>query len=74
MSDPPIPFDHDDGADLTAAEYALGVLDQLGRARAERRMAEDLHFAAEVQAWQARLAPLADEIAPVPAPETEVAP
>ncbi|MEO6378398.1 MAG: anti-sigma factor [Caulobacteraceae bacterium] len=68
MSDRPLPFDGDDGADMMAAEYALGVLDQLGRARAERRMTEDPHFNAEVHAWEERLAPLADEITPVPAP------
>ena len=68
MSDQPIPFDDGDGPDLMAGEYALGVLDQLGRARAQRRMAEDPHFAAEVRAWEERLAPLADEIASVPAP------
>ena len=68
MSDTPIPFGDDDGHDLMAAEYALGVLDQLGRRRAERRMAEDAHFAAEVHAWESRLAPLVDEIAPAPAP------
>ncbi|WP_312161933.1 anti-sigma factor domain-containing protein [Phenylobacterium sp.] len=51
-----------------AGEHALGVLGARERAAAENRMARDPAFAAEVQAWRARLAPLADEIAPAPAP------
>lgn len=54
--------------ELLAAEYALGVLDATARREAERRIAAEPAFAAEVAAWQARLAPMLDEIAPVPAP------
>lgn len=65
MSDigPELPED-----EALAAEHALGVLTARERAAAENRMARDPAFAADVQAWRARLAPLADEIAPVPAP------
>jgi len=55
-----------DGA--LAAEHALGVLGAAEHAAAERRMAGDPAFAAEVEAWRARLAPLFDEIAPVDPP------
>jgi anti-sigma-K factor RskA len=55
------------GPDLTAAEYALGVLDGPERRAAEARMQVDPSFAAEVDAWSARLAPLA-EAAPEVAP------
>ena len=51
-----------------AAEHALGVLTAQERAAAEQRMARDPAFAAEVLVWRARLAPLAEEIAPVTAP------
>lgn len=65
MSDigPELPED-----EALAAEHALGVLTARERAAAENRMARDPAFAADVQTWRARLAPLADEIAPVPAP------
>lgn len=59
-------FDERDGL---AADYALGVLEGDARARAEALIAEDPAFAAEVEAWQARLAPLADGIAPVAPPD-----
>jgi anti-sigma-K factor RskA len=60
-----------DGAERPlAAEYALGVLDGPERARAEALAARDPAFAAEVAAWQARLAPLADDVAPVSPPES----
>lgn len=65
MSDigPELPED-----EALAAEHALGVLSARERAAAENRMARDPGFAADVQTWRARLAPLADEIAPVQAP------
>ena len=53
-------------AEAFAAEHALGVLSPVDRAEAERRMAADPAFAAEVEAWRARLAPLALGVAPVP--------
>lgn len=51
-----------------AAEFALGVLagDELVEARALCR--ENEAFASEVSRWRARLAPLLDEIDPVPPP------
>ncbi|HEV2531020.1 anti-sigma factor [Phenylobacterium sp.] len=51
-----------------AAEHALGVLSGPERAAAEVRMARDPAFAAQVEAWRARLAPLLDGVAPVAPP------
>lgn len=51
-----------------AAEHALGVLNARERAEAETRMARDPAFAADVEAWRARLAPMLESIEPVPAP------
>jgi anti-sigma-K factor RskA len=48
--------------DALAAEHALGVLSGQERAAVEARMARDPAFAAAVEAWRARLAPLAGEI------------
>lgn len=53
---------------LTAAEYVLGVLDADTRQRVAARARRDAAFAADVHAWEQRLAPLIDEIAPVPVP------
>ncbi|MDB5425904.1 MAG: hypothetical protein JWQ29_3320 [Phenylobacterium sp.] len=55
-------------AEAFAAEHALGVLSPAERAEAETRMATDPAFAADVDAWRARLAPLTLAIAAVPAP------
>jgi anti-sigma-K factor RskA len=59
MSDigPELPED-----EALAAEHALGVLSGPERAAAQARMARDPDFAAAVETWRARLAPLADEI------------
>lgn len=57
-----------DGLEALAAEHALGVLTGAERAEAEARAARDPAFAAKVDAWRIRLAPLADEIAPVAPP------
>jgi anti-sigma-K factor RskA len=54
--------------DTLAAEYALGVLDQRTRAAVERRIARERGFAALVEAWQFKLTPWADDIAPVQPP------
>lgn len=51
-----------------AAELALGLLEGAERAEALRLMLADPGFAAEVEAWRARLAPLYDGYAQVPAP------
>ncbi|MGV9010500.1 anti-sigma factor [Brevundimonas sp.] len=47
-----------------AAEYVVGVLTAEERALAERRIAAEPDFAAEVLAWQERLMPLLAEIEP----------
>jgi anti-sigma-K factor RskA len=50
-----------------AGEYALGLLDPAAAAQANARIAADANFAAEVEAWRTRLAPMLDG-ADVPAP------
>lgn len=57
---------HDDEA--LAAEHALGVLSARERGLAEARLARDPAFAAEVDAWRGRLAPLLAAVEPVEAP------
>ena len=52
-------------AEALAAEHALGVLAGREREEAEARMARDAGFAADVEAWRNRLAPLYDGIAPI---------
>ncbi|ORE87929.1 anti-sigma factor [Aurantimonas sp. 22II-16-19i] len=56
-----------DEADL-AAEHAIGLLDGAGRRAAERRIDRDAGFAADVDAWNQRFAPLYDTIDPVEPP------
>lgn len=58
---------HDD--DVLAGELALGVLTGEDRAAALRRLIAEPAFAAAVDAWRLRLAPLMDGIAEAPAPE-----
>lgn len=53
-------------AEALAAEHALGVLDGRERAAAEQRMTTDPAFAADVEAWRRRLAPMLDSVAAVP--------
>jgi anti-sigma-K factor RskA len=56
--------------ELIAAEYALGVLDEAGRAAVAERVMRDRAFARLVGDWEQRLAPWAGEIAEVaPPPE-----
>lgn len=52
-----------------AAEHALGVLTARERAEAEIRMARDPVFAADVEAWRVRLAPMVEEVEPIAPPE-----
>jgi anti-sigma-K factor RskA len=54
--------------DTFAAEYVLGVLDGDDRVAAERRIARERGFAALVEAWQMKLMPWADDIAPAQPP------
>lgn len=51
-----------------AGEYVLGTLDEAERRAAELRRATDGAFAAEIRAWETRLAPLARTLAPVAPP------
>jgi anti-sigma-K factor RskA len=51
-----------------AAEHALGVLTSNERRQAEMRMAAEPAFAAEVEAWRERLAPMAEAAEAIPAP------
>jgi len=53
-----------------AAEHALGVLDAHERAHAEARAGRDPAFAALVDAWRRRLAPMLEAAAPVAPPAT----
>jgi anti-sigma-K factor RskA len=63
-----------DGDDLLAAEYVLGVLDASARRNAELRAEADRSFASLISSWQQRLAPLDDEYASVtPPPMVKVA-
>jgi anti-sigma-K factor RskA len=55
--------------DLTAAEYVLGTLDLGARAQAEARIAREPGFAGAVARWAARLEPLNEDYAPLPAPD-----
>lgn len=57
-----------EGLEALAAEHALGVLSGQERAVAEARMARDPAFAAQVEAWRARLALLLDGMAGTPPP------
>ena len=57
--------------ELSAAEYALGVLAGAERAAAAQRVARDRAFAALVAAWEERFAPWAAEI-PEVAPPAQV--
>jgi len=68
MSNPPSPVSPLDEHELLAAEYALGVLEGADRARVESMAKSSPAFAARIAAWEARLSPLADEIAPEAAP------
>lgn len=66
MNDDGTPDPHPDEADLLAAEYALGLLDEDGTRAAVERMRVDPAFAAEVRDWQERLALLAVDLPLVP--------
>lgn len=56
---------HDDR--MRAAEYVLGLAEGTDRVEAERLIASDAGFAAEVEAWRVRLAALDDTAEPQPA-------
>lgn len=65
MSDQPLDFTPEDEADLTAAEYVIGLLDGEAHAAAATRVGGDRAFATAVAAWEDRLTPLVDDVAPV---------
>ncbi len=54
--------------DVLAAEYVLGTLEADDAREATRLLRDDPAFAAAVRAWEARLAPLAVTVTPVPPP------
>ena len=68
MTTPPAPLDPSPDDDLLAAEFVLGLVEGADYARAQELMQTSPAFAAAVAVWQARLAPLDDEIAPVTPP------
>ena len=55
-------------AEAFAAEHALGVLNARERGEAEARMAREPAFAAEVDGWRQRLAPMLESVAAVSPP------
>lgn len=59
--------------DLTVAEYVLGVLPHGERTALARRLAAEPALAARAEAWEARLAPLGEAMAPVEAPRSVLA-
>jgi anti-sigma-K factor RskA len=54
--------------DITAAEFALGLLEGQALLDARGRLASDAAFAEEVAWWETRFAPLFDRMAPVEPP------
>jgi anti-sigma-K factor RskA len=62
------PTDAIETFDDLAAEYVLGVLGADERSLAADRLRVDPAFRAQVEAWEMRLAPLADEVATVTPP------
>jgi len=67
MSDSPVTPEETDPID-PAAEYVLGVLEGEARDRAAEKAVEDPAFRARIEAWQGRLAPLLEDVAPVNPP------
>lgn len=66
--DTPLP-DDDNGDDLLAAEYVLGLADGPEWQSLRDRTLVDQAFAARVQDWESRLAPLNAEITDLPVPD-----
>lgn len=65
MSDQPLDLTPGDEADLLAAEFVVGLLDGDAHAAAAAHVRDDPSFAAAVVAWENRLTPLIDSVAPV---------
>ena len=57
-----------DDIDALAAEYVLGTLSHDERVAAQQRFATEPALKSAVVAWQRRLSPLADTVAPVAPP------
>jgi anti-sigma-K factor RskA len=55
--------------DALAGEYVLGTLDATERAVVAARRQRERELDAAISAWEARLAPLMDEIAPIAPPD-----
>ncbi len=66
---PPAPGRLSDADAALAGEVALRMLEPGAMASAQQRMAQDAAFAAEVAAWEARLAPLATGANMAPSPD-----
>ena len=66
MNDPTT--ENNGNGDLMAGEYVLGVLNAERHAEAQARIARDRAFAAQVAAWEDRLTPLTEDVAPVAVP------
>jgi anti-sigma-K factor RskA len=60
--------DRDDEDEALAGEYALGLMEAEARRAFEGRMEREPRLRARVRAWQERLAPLADAVAPITPP------
>ncbi len=58
-----------DDIDVLAGEYVLGTLDAVERTAVTARRSREPALDAAIVAWEARLAPLIDEIAPVMPPD-----
>lgn len=69
MSKPTSPPPSPENDDLLAAEFVLGLLEGDDWRAARDRAATDGAFAARVQAWEERLAPLNAEFDEAPAPD-----
>lgn len=54
--------------DLDCAEYVLGLLDSQERKALERELDEDAALRESVNAWEARLSPLGDDVAAIQPP------
>jgi anti-sigma-K factor RskA len=61
--------DSPEDREVLAGEYVLGTLDSEERAEAERLRASDPGFASAIAAWERRLDPLYESVAPVVPPE-----
>ncbi|MET0481885.1 MAG: anti-sigma factor [Aestuariivirgaceae bacterium] len=61
--------DSPEDREVLAGEYVLGTLDSAERAEAERLRASDPGFASAIAAWERRLDPLSESVAPVVPPE-----